>query len=121
MRNSFAWRVFGSIPFLLLLASSCEAFYDLSTDQCDSNADCVARFGLGYSCDVGLCTADSNDAGTSGKSGGKGGSRGTTSGSGGDAGDGEGANGGTGGVAGTAGSGGTGGTDPVVECETHKD
>jgi hypothetical protein len=123
MRFNFAWRNVGTIPLLLLLASSCSALYDLNADQCSSNDDCFARFGQGYTCDVGLCKSGSSEAGSSGKGGGgKAGSTGATSGSSTDGGMDEGGTTGNGGTQQTAGSAGTAGTDPVGdECAVHKD
>jgi hypothetical protein len=132
MRKNLASRAWAAIPLLLVASgSSCSLVYDLSADQCSSNADCVARFGQGYSCDVGICTCQgtncqgtSSEAGSSGK-GGKGGSGATTAGSSSaDAGE-AGADSGAGGTsdmstAGTAGTAGTGG-GAVAECEVHKD
>jgi hypothetical protein len=120
MRFNFAWRVLGSIPFILLLASSCSVIYDLSADQCTSNDDCIGRFGQGYTCDVGLCITGQNDAGSSGKGGGgKGGSSGATAGTSTDGGTDD---GGTAGTGGTEPNAGTAGTGPVeVECASHKE
>jgi branched-chain amino acid transport system substrate-binding protein len=119
MRFNFAWRTLGTIPLLLLLASSCSVLYDLDADQCSSNDDCVARFGEGYSCDIGICKSGSSDAGAGGKGGGgKAGSSGAT---GADGGMDEGGTSPNGGTAPTAGSAGTGGTGVVAECATHKE
>src|SRR6478752_3888017 len=125
MRSNFAWRTLGTIPLFLLLASSCTALYDLSSDQCGSNDDCVARFGAGYSCDVGICKSGLSEGGSGGKgnSGGKGGVAGGTSGSdiGADGGMGDGGTSPSGGTEPTAGTAGTAGSGPVAECASHKD
>jgi len=127
MRLHFAWRNLGTIPLLLLLASSCTALYDLSSDQCSSNSDCVARFDQRFTCDRGLCIDGSTDAGSSGKGGGgKAGSSGATAGTSTDGGMDEGGtsggtSGGTAGTGDTGGSAGTGGSVAVAECTVHKD
>jgi hypothetical protein len=58
--------------------------YDLSPDQCERSADC-ASFGVGYSCEAGLCKAPAQSQGGSGgaiaNTGGKGSSGGASGGS----------------------------------------
>jgi hypothetical protein len=123
MRKNLASRALGLAPFLLVLGS-CSLVYDLSPDQCGTNADCT-RFGEGVTCDAGICTCHDpacmnmpSAGGATGGGGAKGGNGGTsavggTSASGGtltggDAGMAD--VGGTGGsVGGTGGKGGTGG------------
>jgi len=120
MRKNFASLAFGAISLFLLLGSSCSLVSNLSADQCSSNSDCVARFGQGHTCDLGICTTGS--PGSSGKGGGSGsGAMSGTSGDGGESGEGE--NGGTGdtGNAGKGGGGGSGGGVVESECSSHKD
>jgi len=117
MRKSFA---FGVVPLLLLLASSCQAFYDLSASQCSTDADCDTRFGRGLICDLGVCRDTTSSSGSSGKGGtnNSGSSTGATAGTSVD----EGGNSGKGGTNPVSGDAGMGGTDPdVTECSTHKD
>jgi hypothetical protein len=144
MRKNFASRAFGPVPLLLLLGSSCSLVYDLSPDQCGSNADCIANFGEGFTCDAGVCTCrEASCTGGSGRGGSTGGggtgATGGFSGTGGDAGmsaetGGAGGKGGLSGAGGTSmggtGNGGTGGNGDEggmgglpfePECETHKD
>jgi hypothetical protein len=120
MRKRVALRSFGFLlPLALLIGPSCSLVYDLSPDQCGSNDDCN-KFGLGLSCQDGLCICASSECqgavasggSTNGGSanGGKGGTGGSTGGVsvGGDAGDM--GTGGTSAVGGSGGSGGSGGT-----------
>ena len=115
MRKNFASLAFGAISLFLLFGSSCSLVYNLSPDQCGSNDDCVARFGRGHTCDLGICICQTascmGSAGSSGKSGGTGGS--STVGDGGKS-----ANGGTGDTGGDAG---TAGAIDEPECALHKD
>lgn len=125
MPKVFAWRVLSPIPLIGVLLSSCSVLYDLSTDQCSTNAECVGRFGRGFVCEVGICQCDDDSCRGSGgtSTGGKGGTdpvgeSGSTS-IGGEAG--EGGTSSNGGSSGTGANAGTGGTPPAVECETHKE
>jgi hypothetical protein len=149
MRVPSPFRSFGLAGSLLLLASSCSLLYDLSPDQCGTNADC-AHFGAGYRCEAGICKG-SGVVGTGGSGGTATGGRPTTSGGSGamtntgggstieggaSTGGTEPGNGGTGGTSPTGGrptttggsgptieggAGGEGGTPFVPECSTHKD
>ena len=110
MRKNFASLAFGATSLFLLLGSSCSLVYNLSPDQCSSNGDCVARFGQGHTCNLGICTTGSPGAS------GKGGGSGQTGGASGDAGESE-----TGATGGKSETGGTGGNGTVAECKTHKD
>jgi len=114
MRKHFASLAFGAISLFFLVGSGCSLVYNLSADQCSSNGDCVARFGQGYTCDLGICTT--GNTGSSGKGGGSNGATGGTIGDGGESGSGE--NGGTGDTGANAGKGGGG---AVAECASHKD
>jgi hypothetical protein len=113
MRKNFASLVLGASSLLLLLISSCSLVYDLDPDQCASNGDCVALFGQGHTCELGICTCKS--ASCMGGAGGKpsGGSSGTST----EGGTGE--NGGTGAISG--GDAGMGGAPAEPECTSHKD
>jgi hypothetical protein len=112
MRKIFASLAFGAVSLFLLLGSSCSVAYDLSADQCRSNGDCVALFGQGHTCDLGICTCKTASClsvgGSSGKDGG---------GSSGDAGE----SSGDAGMSGKGGIGGTGGAPVVAECKSHKE
>jgi hypothetical protein len=147
MRKNFASRAFGPTCLLLLLGSSCSLVYDLSPDQCGSNADCESHFGQGFTCDAGICICrDASCSGTSGSGGssanggsgasggfsgtdGEGGMPGVTGGSSGAGG--SSAGGGTSGKGGSGGKGATGGTvgtdagaggmDTGPECATNSD
>ena len=119
MRKNFPSLAFAATSLFLLLGSSCSLVYDLNPDQCSTNADCVALFGKGNTCELGICKCQSASCmggASSGGNGATGGANGATGGTGDD-----------GGTSANAGSGETGGGDagmggaPEPRCETHKD
>lgn len=109
MRKTFASRAVGLLPFFLVLGPSCSLVYDLSNDQCSTNADCD-HFGPGMVCNSGICACGNKSQCGSGTTGGTGGSGtgGTTLGGTG------GTDGGTGGTVLTGGTGGDAGMGPEV-------
>ena len=124
MRKNFASLAFAAISLFLLLGSSCSLVYNLSPDQCGSNADCDARFGKkGYTCDLGLCACKSasclSNAGAGGKGGAPDGSSGAGETTGGTSS--QGGSSATGGMGASVADAGMSGAPDVPECATHKD
>ncbi|HEX2674092.1 MAG TPA: hypothetical protein VHM25_24620, partial [Polyangiaceae bacterium] len=114
MRKNFASLAVGAFSLFLLLIPSCSLVYDLDPDQCASNGDCVALFGQGHTCELGICTCKSASCmgGAGGKSGSSGGMSGNNT---------EGGTGAKGGSGETGGDAGMGGAPVEPECTSHKD
>jgi len=100
-----------AVGVLGTLGAGCSLLYDLSTEQCSSDADCDI-FGAGYTCNAAQVCAAPQVGVDQGGSGGDGGSAGSTSGSSGDS--------GSAGTSGTSGASGTAGT-ASVECTTNSE
>ena len=109
MRKYFASLAVGVNTLFLVLTSGCSLIYNLDPDQCATNGDCVARFGKGQTCELGICKC--REASCMG-SGGAGGSGAETAGT-----------GPVGGMSGgqMGGDAGMGGVPFEPECASHKD